>query len=563
MCASAAVTQRALALPAHIGGEQGAGADRLREDQRVAGLEPALAEDGGAIDQSVDGKAERKFRAFAGMPAHERASGLAQELRWRRPSWPRGPPRPWPPAHRDRGDGERRLGLGRPWRRCRRARGWRRSCRTGRGRPRWRGNNRPCARTASARRCRRRAASSGASRPTTTSSRVAGAIVAERPRQHRGADLGAASAAAHGDGRDLLDGGLIRERRGRAARGPWHVGQLVEPAHEAAVDPVLQRQTQSPSTTRPLRVPTRVPLAGRDQVERVALRPEGPQRLAGQRAPDVVGQHRPGAHGIDAGLRQSRGPKAATSPAANTSAWPTARKQASTRTKPPASSASPVSREPAARRRPAWSRGSRRRRRRAVARAQDGRPRPASPRAPVDDRDAALGEDPLEAPPKCCRKFWQDLVRAGHEHEGETAGIIARSRQPRGVSDAASESRSSTPPAPAPTSAIRARPFCPRTRAISASKRGRKPSIGFTGMACSAAPGIRPVFGVEPMSSESEVVRDRRPVAADHPFARRDRARWLRPGRAARRQSGRAGRCRYARRRSRKGPATRPGSMPE
>jgi hypothetical protein len=57
--------------------------------------------------------------------------------------------------------------------------------------------------------------------------------------------------------------------------------------------------------------------------------------------------------------------------------------------------------------------------------------------------------------------------------------------------------------APAPTSATAARPLRARTRACSASKRRRNPSIGLTGMACSLAPGTSAVFGVEPILSES------------------------------------------------------------
>ena len=65
------------------------------------------------------------------------------------------------------------------------------------------------------------------------------------------------------------------------------------------------------------------------------------------------------------------------------------------------------------------------------------------------------------------------------------------------------ESRSSTPPAPAPTSATRACARCSITRASRASNRARKPSIGLTGMACAAAPGTSAVFGVDPMLSDT------------------------------------------------------------
>ena len=79
---------------------------------------------------------------------------------------------------------------------------------------------------------------------------------------------------------------------------------------------------------------------------------------------------------------------------------------------------------------------------------------------------------------------------------------------------------SSTPPAPAPTTAIVVAPAWRRTRSSSASQRSLKRRIGFTGTACSSAPGDL----VEPRRrtdvDRQRVVGHRRPVAAEH-LARR------------------------------------------
>ena len=61
---------------------------------------------------------------------------------------------------------------------------------------------------------------------------------AERARKHARPDLGAAAAAAHGDGGNFPQRLLIGHRRDRLGRF-GHFGKLVELAHEAAIDPVL------------------------------------------------------------------------------------------------------------------------------------------------------------------------------------------------------------------------------------------------------------------------------------------------------------------------------------
>ena len=251
--------------------------------------------------------------------------------------------------------------------------------------------------------------------------------VAEGPGQHCRADLGAAAAAAHGDGREFLHGGLIGERRGRAARGFGHGGELVEPPHEAAVDEILPAPDPVAFDHEAVARADGVPLAGRDQVERLALRSEGPQRLSGQGAPDVVGQHRPGAYGIDAGLRQiaraeggdiARGEHVVAALSAQAGIHP----DEAARIEREAGLGEPRSGGGA--RGPEDLVGGKS----AVTLAmQDAGLDPCDTRAGYD-RDAALGEDALKAPPKCFRKIWQDLVRAGHEGEGETAGIMARLR---------------------------------------------------------------------------------------------------------------------------------------
>jgi hypothetical protein len=82
----------------------------------------------------------------------------------------------------------------------------------------------------------------------------------------------------------------------------------------------------------------------------------------------------------------------------------------------------------------------------------------------------------------------QDLRVGGKEVEAQLVRIAPERRSsPRSRYCIASVS--STPPAPAPTTAIVVGPACARTRASSASQRSLKRRIGFTGTACSAAPG--------------------------------------------------------------------------
>ena len=59
-------------VAAHMGGEQDAGSDRLGEDERIAGAQPALAQDAAGGDLAVDREAERGFGTFGRMPAGQR-----------------------------------------------------------------------------------------------------------------------------------------------------------------------------------------------------------------------------------------------------------------------------------------------------------------------------------------------------------------------------------------------------------------------------------------------------------------------------------------------------------
>ena len=124
----------------------------------------------------------------------------------------------------------------------------------------------------------------------------------KRTREDGRADLGAAAAAAHGDSGNFLERLPIGQWRPRRRR--WgHFRKLVELAHEAAIDPILPAPYPCTLDGEPVARSHRMAFAGRDQIERLALRTERPQGAAAERAADVVGEHRTGAHGIDAGLR--------------------------------------------------------------------------------------------------------------------------------------------------------------------------------------------------------------------------------------------------------------------
>ena len=64
----------------HVGGEQGAGAERLGEDQYVADRHAALTENGLAVGQAVDREPQRQLRPFAGMAANQGRAGLVEDI---------------------------------------------------------------------------------------------------------------------------------------------------------------------------------------------------------------------------------------------------------------------------------------------------------------------------------------------------------------------------------------------------------------------------------------------------------------------------------------------------
>ena len=128
--AIAAITQRALALPRMSAASSVPVPIGLVSISASPGAQPAFAQHGVARDEPVDREAERQLGALAGVAADQRATGLAQH-------------RVGAGHHRREvgldlgleavghgGDGERRSAARRPWRRCRRAHGWRRSCRS-------------------------------------------------------------------------------------------------------------------------------------------------------------------------------------------------------------------------------------------------------------------------------------------------------------------------------------------------------------------------------------------------------------------------------------------------
>src|SRR2546430_16851582 len=79
--------------------------------------------------------------------------------------------------------------------------------------------------------------------------------------------------------------------------------QLVELAHEATIDPILPAPHPVALDHEAVAGTHRVTSPGRNQIKRLALRPEPPQRAAGQRAADVLRKRRPRAHRVDARFR--------------------------------------------------------------------------------------------------------------------------------------------------------------------------------------------------------------------------------------------------------------------
>ena len=67
------------ALP-HVSGKERTRPQRLGDDEPIARTHAALAQAVLRIDEAIDGKTQRQFRAFTGVPTHEHGAGLVQHL---------------------------------------------------------------------------------------------------------------------------------------------------------------------------------------------------------------------------------------------------------------------------------------------------------------------------------------------------------------------------------------------------------------------------------------------------------------------------------------------------
>jgi hypothetical protein len=67
-------------VAAHVPGQHDSGAERFGQDQLIPGLQPGFPQDFAGIDQTGNGKTQRRFGRFAAVTAHQRATGLAQDF---------------------------------------------------------------------------------------------------------------------------------------------------------------------------------------------------------------------------------------------------------------------------------------------------------------------------------------------------------------------------------------------------------------------------------------------------------------------------------------------------
>ena len=223
----------------HVRGEEGAGAQRLGEDEAVARTHPALAQDLPALDEPAHRKAQRELRALAGMPAHERGARLAQHLRRAGHHLRQRVLDLRLDAVREGGHGQRGLRLG-PHREDVAQAVVRGDAAEEVGvvdhRPE--GIDGVHQDLAGRRLHHRRVVGVGEPDEHVVARHRLDPV--HHPREHRRVDLRPAPAAAHGDGRELPDrvvpGETAREIELRVV---GHVGEVGEPAHEAPVDPVL------------------------------------------------------------------------------------------------------------------------------------------------------------------------------------------------------------------------------------------------------------------------------------------------------------------------------------
>ena len=291
-----------------VRGEQGAGADGFGQNQRVAGPQTALGHHAGQrfVDEAVDGEAQREFAAFAGMAADQRAAGFVEhgyraghhleqgvlDLAFK------------PRRHRAYGGGGLRDGAHREYI----AEGM-----VGGDAAEYPGVVDEGAEEIDRmhQRLARRHAQHGGIVGRVQADQHIVALdwmhLRQRARQHTGADLGAATAAAHGQRGNGLR--LFRRREGnpflRGLAGFFRHGrQFAEAQHEAAVDPVLPAPDPVAAREECAARGDRVLVAGADQGEPAALRAVGFERLIEQRAAQVFGQRRTHANGEYAGLFQ-------------------------------------------------------------------------------------------------------------------------------------------------------------------------------------------------------------------------------------------------------------------
>ena len=195
-----------------------------------------------------------------------------------------------------------------------------------------------------------------------------------------GRHLGGAAAAAH--------------RVFRLVHG--HLRQFAVAPHPAAIDPVLELPPRcAVGGERPARGDG-MPVPGADQRQPAPLRHGAPQPLAGKRAPQIRGERRTLADGVDAGLLARMGDHC-RDVAGGEDARVTGRPQGFVdRDEAVGGQRQPGFGEPGRRSRLGHPQrlveGDRACRRRRSAR----RARPGRPRCSVSTRDAALGQDPLE-----------------------------------------------------------------------------------------------------------------------------------------------------------------------
>ena len=235
-------------------------------------------------------EAERQFGALGAVAADQHRAGFLQAPRCRPSACGTDPARRSPGAPAARSRSPARSPAFRPSRRCRRAHGWRRCARTDTGRRPSRGRN-------------RRSAAAAARPETTRAPRRPGCR--DRSRRLPASTPGASRAIARAS---TSAGTFAAQPPQRIALSPAAssasviAGSSVYSPHPAPVDPVLEQpQAASIGRERAARGDG-PPVAGADQRQRALLRHGAAQPAPGERAPQIVGERRSGAHRVDAGL---------------------------------------------------------------------------------------------------------------------------------------------------------------------------------------------------------------------------------------------------------------------